>query len=82
MKDLSAIITRIEKLEERIIEQKVLLTFKQACQYLGFSEDHLYRLCYTGAIPCHNPTGRTLFFFKHELDRWIQEKAVRRRHKK
>lgn len=82
MKEIAEILTRITVIEKKLEGIRQPFTFKQACAYLGFSEKHLYKLCYTNRIPCHNPSGRTLFFLKHELDDWIESKPVSRRHKK
>lgn len=69
----------IEKLREKLNKihaaspgQKIILNFKEARAYLGFSKNHLHKLCYSGKIPHHNPTGRRLFFFKHEIDEWVE----------
>lgn len=80
MKSISAILKRLETLEKNNQGEKVLMNFNEVQKYLGFSKAHLYRLCYLNNIPCHNPTGRTLFFFKHELDEWIESKKAFRKH--
>ncbi len=49
-----------------------LLSFKEAGTYLGFSTNYLYRLTYQNLIPHYKPTGKTIFFFKNELDEWIK----------
>lgn len=47
------------------------LNFVEAAQYLSLSHSTLYKLTYQRKIPCHKPTGKVLYFFKHELDEWI-----------
>lgn len=76
MKEIEDIIKRIEALEKRFGTE--LMNFKEACAYLGYSPKYLYKLCYTGKIPFHNPSGRMLFFFKHELHKWIVEGRSRK----
>ncbi len=49
------------------------LNFIEAAQYLSISHSTLYKLTYQRKIPCHKPTGKVLYFFKHELDEWISE---------
>lgn len=47
------------------------LSFKDACAYLGFAPSYLYKLTYRNVIPHYKPTGKMLFFSKHELDEWV-----------
>lgn len=82
MKELEAIKKRIDDLEKRFTEEKEILSFKETCALLGFSEKHLYRLCYENIIPCHNPTGRTLFFLRSELLKWIESRTAVRKHRR
>lgn len=49
------------------------LNFIEAAQYLSISHSTLYKLTYQRKIPCHKPTGKVLYFFKHELDEWISK---------
>jgi excisionase family DNA binding protein len=49
------------------------LNFIEAAQYLSISHSTLYKLTYQRKIPCHKPSGKMLYFFKHELDTWIAE---------
>lgn len=79
MKEIEVLIRRIEDIEKCLSTVKEILTFKEVCTLLGFSEKHLYRLCYQKLIPCHNPTGRTLFFLKSEIIKWIKSKNVSRK---
>lgn len=47
------------------------LNFVEAAQYLSISQSTLYKLTYQRKIPAHKPSGKLLYFFKHELDEWI-----------
>jgi excisionase family DNA binding protein len=47
------------------------LNFVEAAQYLSISQSTLYKLTYQRKIPAHKPSGKLLYFFKHELDGWI-----------
>lgn len=57
------------------------LNFIEAAQYLSLSHSSLYKLTYQRKIPCHKPTGKVLYFFKHELDEWISENGKSKREK-
>ena len=47
-----------------------LLSFKQACEYLGFSRTFMYKLCREKKIP-HVKLGRRLIFRKSDLFYWL-----------
>ncbi|MFA7421264.1 MAG: helix-turn-helix domain-containing protein [Melioribacteraceae bacterium] len=49
------------------------LNFVEAAQYLSISQSTLYKLTYQRKIPAHKPSGKLLYFFKHELDEWISK---------
>ena len=54
-------------------KQSNLLTLKQAAQYLSISHSQLYKYTSRRKIPFHKPSGKYLYFFKNELDAWIQQ---------
>ena len=55
------------------------MTFKETCAYLGYAPSYLYKLTYKKIIPHHKPTGKMLYFFKDEIDRWIYKANVKLR---
>lgn len=49
------------------------LNLEQACDYLGFSRDSLYKLTAARAIPVRKKAGgQGLLFHREELDRWLE----------
>ncbi len=48
-----------------------LLNATETAQYLSISNSHLYKLTSQRKIPFHKPSGKYLYFYKHELDEWI-----------
>ena len=56
-----------EMAEEKNLD---LLSFKQACEYLGFSRTFMYKLCKEKKIP-HVNYGRRLIFRKSDLFDWL-----------
>ena len=71
------IIKKLSSLEEILKRnEKNMLTFKEACGYLGFSKSFLYKLTSKNTIPHHNPTGRKMFFFKKELENWVTTNSI------
>ena len=47
-----------------------LMTMEEACEYLGISQSHGYKLTSKGVLPHYKP-GKRLYFKKSELDAWI-----------
>ncbi|MHB8579445.1 MAG: helix-turn-helix domain-containing protein [Ignavibacteriaceae bacterium] len=67
------VLKKLQRIESLLDENKSnLLNFNQAAQYLSISHSHLYKLTSQRKIPFHKPTGKYLYFFKSELDKWIQ----------
>ena len=69
------ILEKLEKLEQRIGEQNLLmkevLNFNDACNYLDISASHLYKLTSQKSIPHFCPQGKKLYFKRAELDEWL-----------
>ena len=70
------ILEKLERLEQRIGEQNLLmkevLNFNDACSYLDRSASHLYKLTSQKSIPHFCPQGKKLYFNRAELDEWLQ----------
>jgi len=52
------------------------LTFNEAAQYLDISKSYLYKLTSGRKIRHWKPTGKRIYFAKHELDAWIFRNPV------
>ena len=69
------ILEKLEKLEQRIGEQNLLmkevLNFNDACNYLDISASHLYKLTSQKSIPHFCPQGKKLYFRRQEIDEWL-----------
>ncbi|MBG6111685.1 excisionase family DNA binding protein [Flavobacterium sp. CG_9.10] len=76
MSNENLILEKLEKLEQRIGEQNLLmkevLNFNDACSYLDISASHLYKLTSQKSIPHFCPQGKKLYFNRTELDEWLQ----------
>ena len=55
----------------------VLMDVKDLSEYLKYAISYIYSLVHQGKIPYHKPNGKKLYFFKHEIDRWILGAKVR-----
>lgn len=66
------VLKKLQAIETLLDENKSnLLNFNQAAIYLSISHSQLYKLTSHRKIPFHKPTGKYLYFFKSELDKWI-----------
>ena len=74
-KTKNEILTKLNELETLLKRQNEQpLNFVEAAKYLSISQSHLYKLTSQRKIPFHKPTGKYLYFFKHELNEWIGSK--------
>ena len=70
--NLNVVLTKLNELEKLFRHNNdTPLNFVQAAQYLSISHSHLYKMTSQRKIPFHKPSGKYLYFFKHELDEWI-----------
>ena len=63
---------RFKSIEESLYTTKEILNMKDVCQYLDISQSMLYKLTCNGEIPHFKPRGKTIFFEKKELVKWIK----------
>ena len=50
--------------------QKEIMTFEEACWYLGRSASFMYKLTSGRLIPYYVPSGKLIYFKRVELDEW------------
>lgn len=55
----------------QIMQQKEILSFKEALIYLDVSDSLLYKLTSSRAITYSKPNGGKLYFKKSDLDDWM-----------
>jgi excisionase family DNA binding protein len=65
---------RLTALEAIFLNQKEILTFKEACVYTGISRSTLYKMTAAKKIPHYKTTA--LYFERAELDSWIRQHRV------
>jgi excisionase family DNA binding protein len=72
-----AITKKISEIEDLLKEQTTKpLSFKEACEYLGFSSSYLYKLTSLQLIPHYKPSGKIIYFSKEELQAWVYAKRI------
>ena len=62
---------RLLTLEKNLYLSKKVLTFEEACSYMGISESLLYKLTAAKEVPHYKPRRKMLYFDKEELDSWL-----------
>ncbi len=55
-----------------------IFSFDQACDFLGISKSHGYKLTSQNKIP-HSKRGKRLYFDREVLEAWMLEKRVKTR---
>jgi len=71
MENLQSIDERLKAIETLLLSQKTVLNFDEVAAYTGLSKSYLYKLTFSGGIPCYKPQGKQLYFSKEEIDRWL-----------
>lgn len=67
--DTAELHKRIENLENSQYTNKDVLTFDEACKYLGVSDSLLYKLTAAKAVPHYKPRGKNDLFQKTGAER-------------
>lgn len=70
------LINRIVRLEQKIYQIKDVLTFDEACEYIGISESLLYKLTAAKEIPHFKPRGKMLYFKRVKIDEWLLQNRI------
>ncbi len=52
-----------------------VLTFQQGCQYLGYAKSYVYKLTSAGILPYSKPNGKSIFFDRELLEKWMLSNA-------
>jgi excisionase family DNA binding protein len=68
---MSKISQDLAEIKQAITNNKRVLNFEEACQYLGYSSSYLYKLTSAGIVPFSKPNGKKIFFDRELLDSWL-----------
>jgi len=68
--------TLLERIEDLYGAQKSVLTLAELSRYTGLSKSCLYKLTSSRKIPFSCPNGKTLFFDKAAIDKWLLSNPV------
>lgn len=53
------------------INTKPILTFDEACLYMGMSKSALYKITSNKEIPFSKPNGKMIYFRRADVDGWL-----------
>jgi len=53
------------------MNQKTIMNFKEALEFLSLNKSTLYKLTSTKSIPHYKPSNGRIYFVKEELIEWI-----------
>lgn len=73
---MNEVVRRLQAIEKLLQQQTLLskevMNFPEACEYLGISSSHLYKLTSSSQIPHFCPQGKKLYFSRVALNEWMQ----------
>jgi len=70
------VIINLDKLDKSMeMIQDPPITFEEACNFLHYKKNSLYKLCCRDQIPHYKPNGKILLFYKSELNEWIHGRS-------
>ncbi len=65
---------RLDRIERLLTNSKEVLTFEEACEYMGVSRSFLYKLTSRRQIPHSKPNGKMIYFEKKKINIWLLQK--------
>jgi predicted DNA-binding transcriptional regulator AlpA len=68
---------RLDKIEKGLLSQKKVLSFEDFCNYCGYSKSWGYKLTSARAVPHYSPNGKTLYFDREEIDKWLLQNPIK-----
>ena len=71
LRELQEISSKLDAIQETLLENKSVLTVEEVCRYTGLSKSYLYKLTSAGMIPHSKPIGKLVFFSKEEVNDWL-----------
>lgn len=58
------------------VTAKEILTFDEACIYMGVSHSFMYKCTSANRIPHYKPSSRMIYFKKSDLTAWMLQNRV------
>lgn len=70
------ILEALERIEATVLSNKNVLTFDEACRYMGISKSDLYKKTSSRSIPHSKPRGKMLYFSREQLDCYLLQNPI------
>lgn len=71
---------RLTQLEAEVLTAnattKEILTFDEACMYMGVTRSHLYKLTSTRKLTHFKPNGKMIYFKRDDLAAWLLQNRI------
>ena len=64
---MEKILSRLDEIEQLLLQQKIVFTVAEAAKYLGVAEGTVYKMTSAGTIPFSKPNGKLIYFSKDDL---------------
>ena len=77
MAENQIILEYLERIEQGLLAQKTVFNFEEFCSYAGVSKSWGYKLTSQRAVSFYCPFGKTLFFEKSEIDKWLLQNPIK-----
>jgi excisionase family DNA binding protein len=68
---------QLDRIEKILNLSKKVLTFEEALLYTGISPSYMYKLTSSSEIPHYKPTGKRIFFYREELEKWLLRNRIK-----
>ena len=68
---------RLERIEQSLLSQKTVFNMTDFCLYVGISKSWAYKLTSQRAVPHYSPNGKTIYFNKSEIDKWLLQNPIK-----
>lgn len=68
---------RSDKVIERVVETKEVMTVAELSEYLSISKSAIYKMTSSNVLPHYKPTGKLLYFKKAEIVEWVLKDRIK-----
>lgn len=75
--DFKSVELRLIKIENLLSFQKKALTLNEAIEYTGIKKSYMYKLTSTHKIPYYKPNGKSIYFDRLELEKWLLSNRIK-----
>lgn len=67
---------QLNRIEAAALSNKNVLTFDEACRYMGISKSDLYKKTSNRTVPHFKPRGKMVYFDRLELESYLKQNPI------